>query len=62
MMYDLVFQIYRQGRWGWTVERRDDNENAEMVGFFDTKAEAESEAQRLRLIDRARTEVAVACS
>jgi hypothetical protein len=52
----LVFQVYRDDRWGWTVERVDIDESREMLGFFETQDEAEADAQRGRLADRAANE------
>jgi hypothetical protein len=54
MMTYFVFKLYRAGRWGWTVERRpeDSNSEIEMMGFFESKKDAEDEAQRQRLIDQ----------
>ena len=54
MMTYFVLKLYRAGRWGWTVARRpeDTNSEIELMGFFESKEDAEDEAQRQRLIDQ----------
>ncbi len=47
-----VLQINRDGVWGWTVERTVDDEHIEMFGFYETRAQADAEAQRRRMFSR----------
>lgn len=47
-----VVQVLRQQRRGWTVERIVPGETSQPLGFYETEAAAQAEADRLNALER----------